>query len=362
MMRGTRIAALLCGFALAGCVTTVQPTATVAASNSSVASVEVFYGTLAPYGEWVYVGSYGRVWRPSVAVVGPGFRPYGPGGYWVYTDYGWSFESDWSWGWAPFHYGRWYLDGGYGWVWVPGTVWAPAWVSWRYGGGYVGWAPLPPPGSAIVIETYHPYWCFVETRYLVARDVYHYAMPVQNYHAAFSATVVVQQNAGYGGARWSPGPPVGHVSQAVGHPIHTAGLTPPPAGAVQAHRIGSPPSAAPHPTGGPYPGNPHPGAPAPGGAPHPGAPPSGSPHPSGAAPPTGSPHPSGQSAGPPHDAVEAVGPRPEGAAGAQHAAGKEEAAERKREGEAVERAHSERGAAEPRVTAAPKRPWKKKRR
>ena len=27
---------------------------------------------------------------------------------------------------------------------MPGTVWGPAWVSWQYGGGYVGWAPLPP--------------------------------------------------------------------------------------------------------------------------------------------------------------------------------------------------------------------------
>ena len=28
--------------------------------------------------------------------------------------------------------------------WVPGYEWGPAWVSWRFGGGYVGWAPLPP--------------------------------------------------------------------------------------------------------------------------------------------------------------------------------------------------------------------------
>jgi hypothetical protein len=30
------------------------------------------------------------------------------------------------------------------WVWVPGYEWGPAWVSWRTGGNYVGWAPLPP--------------------------------------------------------------------------------------------------------------------------------------------------------------------------------------------------------------------------
>lgn len=31
-----------------------------------------------------------------------------------------------------------------GWVWVPDTEWAPAWVSWRTNDHYVGWAPLPP--------------------------------------------------------------------------------------------------------------------------------------------------------------------------------------------------------------------------
>ena len=31
-----------------------------------------------------------------------------------------------------------------GWLWVPGTDWGPAWVSWQHGDGYVGWAPLPP--------------------------------------------------------------------------------------------------------------------------------------------------------------------------------------------------------------------------
>ena len=29
--------------------------------------------------------------------------------------------------------GRWFFDDSYGWVWVPGSEWAPAWVAWRYG-------------------------------------------------------------------------------------------------------------------------------------------------------------------------------------------------------------------------------------
>src|SRR5258708_33181824 len=47
-------------------------------------------------------------------------------------------------GWATYHYGRWARIRGVGWVWVPGSEWAPAWVSWRRSPDYVGWAPLPP--------------------------------------------------------------------------------------------------------------------------------------------------------------------------------------------------------------------------
>ena len=30
--------------------------------------------------------------------------------------------------------------------------WGPAWVSWRTGGDYIGWAPLPPRGPGVVYE------------------------------------------------------------------------------------------------------------------------------------------------------------------------------------------------------------------
>ena len=34
-------------------------------------------------------------------------RPTPPAGHWLQTEYGWTWISDWDWGWAPFHYGRW---------------------------------------------------------------------------------------------------------------------------------------------------------------------------------------------------------------------------------------------------------------
>lgn len=100
-----------------------------------------FYEPLGHYGRWVDVDGYGRCWTP--AGVEREWRPY-THGRWCRTDAGWYWESDESWGWATCHYGRWFLDPNLGWVWVPNTQWAPAWVAWRDGGGYTGWAPLPP--------------------------------------------------------------------------------------------------------------------------------------------------------------------------------------------------------------------------
>ena len=107
-------------------------------------TVNYFYDSLSPYGTWVDIAGYGRCWRPTVVVANPGWRPYVNGGRWVWTDSGWYWYSDYSWGWAPFHYGRWFSHPMWGWCWMPGSVWGPAWVSWSYTDSYCGWAPLPP--------------------------------------------------------------------------------------------------------------------------------------------------------------------------------------------------------------------------
>jgi len=115
-----------------------------------------FNDTLSPYGSWVVVNGYGRCWRPAVCTYNPGWQPYCDRGHWVYTDCGWYWSSDYSWG-ATFHYGRWFRDTRAGWCWSPDTVWAPSWVTWRYSNNYCGWAPLPPrtycqPGVGIVYQ------------------------------------------------------------------------------------------------------------------------------------------------------------------------------------------------------------------
>jgi hypothetical protein len=106
-----------------------------------------FYEPLSPYGRWETVGSYGRCWIPGG--VGADWSPYSEG-YWQDTDAGWYWVSDEPWGWATYHYGRWDSSPQFGWYWVPQRQWAPAWVSWREGGGYVGWAPMGPSGRGVV--------------------------------------------------------------------------------------------------------------------------------------------------------------------------------------------------------------------
>ena len=126
-----------------------EPTAVVQAPAPTIVeqqpvTVQYITDTLSPYGSWVEVEGYGRCWRPVVVVQQPTWQPYCDRGRWIYTDSGWYWASDYSWGRLAFHYGRWFRHDRWGWCWYPDTVWAPAWVSWRSSTDYCGWAPLPP--------------------------------------------------------------------------------------------------------------------------------------------------------------------------------------------------------------------------
>lgn len=125
-------------------------------AGTDISSSE-FYDSLSPYGNWVNVPQYGYVWYPGA--VGTDWTPY-VNGYWVLTDAGWTWVSYEPWGWATYHYGAWQYTDIYGWVWIPGTVWRPAWVIWYRGPGYIGWAPRPhiypvpiPPGHCVFVRS-----------------------------------------------------------------------------------------------------------------------------------------------------------------------------------------------------------------
>jgi hypothetical protein len=112
------------------------------------------YEDLDEYGDWTYVAGYGTAWRPRFVVAG--WAPY-RFGHWTWVGpWGWTWVEDEPWGFAPFHYGRWALNGTT-WYWVPGPamvrpVYAPALVGWVGGGpgahfsfgAGVGWFPLAP--------------------------------------------------------------------------------------------------------------------------------------------------------------------------------------------------------------------------
>lgn len=136
-------------------------TTDIPAGPATNVDLNYFKTSLSPYGNWVFIEGYGECWQPTVGMVSSDWRPYFDGGRWVYTNSGWYWLSDYTWGWAPFHYGRWANHGRWGWVWVPSYTWGPAWVEWRTTSAHCGWAPLPPfYGSGFGWSTWGGSWGF----------------------------------------------------------------------------------------------------------------------------------------------------------------------------------------------------------
>lgn len=197
------------------------------------ASYGSFYEALSPYGEWYDTRACGQdlgpVWRPHPGRVGRNFTPYVTGGQWVATDQGWSFASDFEWGWAAFHYGRWCPDARFGWVWAPGDEWAPSWVDWRYGGGYVGWAPLPPRGVRLPRDRY----VYADRTAFAGTRITPHSLPRQRAIEAQRVTRPHQRTVQHSGYSWSAGPPVNEVRRPDGREIRPVHVAPPPKGNVR---------------------------------------------------------------------------------------------------------------------------------
>lgn len=153
-------------------------------ADTDPSALTTFRPVLDPYGSWVHDSKYGTVWVPHREAVGDDFAPYVSRGHWALTaDDDWIWVSDYPFGWAVFHYGRWVWVGGRGWAWVPGRTYANAWVVWRVptaGYGYVGWAPMPPSyvwmnGYAVSLYYGPPLpYVFCPSSYVFHRHVHHY--------------------------------------------------------------------------------------------------------------------------------------------------------------------------------------------
>ena len=179
-------------------------------------SQQEFYDELEPYGTWVYDPQYGDVWIPDAE---DDFRPYASRGHWVLTEYGNTWVSDYPWGWATFHYGRWRFDDYYGWEWIPGYEWAPAWVSWRQGGGYYGWAPLMPGISISLIfggRGYNipdNYWSFAPQAYINRPNIYNYYVPHTRVINIIRNTTVINNTYARDNRRYIAGPGIQDIQR-----------------------------------------------------------------------------------------------------------------------------------------------------
>jgi hypothetical protein len=120
----------------------------------------VGFDDLDDYGDWRDDANYGHVWFPNQVALG--WAPYHEGHWDWIAPWGWTWVDDFSWGYAPFHYGRWVSVGGR-WGWVAGpvavqAVYAPALVVFIGGGpggfgGNVGWFALGP--REVYVPSYH---------------------------------------------------------------------------------------------------------------------------------------------------------------------------------------------------------------
>ena len=155
-----------------------------------------FYSELSSYGTWIELDYGVLAWRPII--MRTNWAPYSQG-RWIWTDCGWYWDSYEPFGYIVFHYGRWYYDDYYGWMWIPDNEWAPAWVEWRYDDAYIGWAPLSPYASfsisvGIYFTTnyYVPYshWHFVRYNHFCNSHVYNYYVGPKYKYRIYSRTKI----------------------------------------------------------------------------------------------------------------------------------------------------------------------------
>lgn len=153
-----------------------------------------FYNSLSPYGSWIEIDYGVVVWRPTIMRMD--WSPYRDG-RWIWTSDGWYWQSYEPFGYITYHYGRWYFDDYYGWLWYPDYEWAPAWVEWRYDDDYIGWAPLHPyalfsisVGIHFTNHYYTPYyhWNFVGYNHFYDPYVYNYCLGPRYKYRVYSNT------------------------------------------------------------------------------------------------------------------------------------------------------------------------------
>jgi hypothetical protein len=117
----------------------------------------------------------------------------------------------------------------FGWVWIPDTVWAPAWVAWSIGGGYCGWAPLGPNVNVnVVVRGKHSipneHWVFVRDRDLSNRSIDRYRVKRSKNNELLENAQLVRDTREHRNNAYMPGPDKNVIQKAVGKPINPVSI------------------------------------------------------------------------------------------------------------------------------------------
>jgi len=172
------------------------------------------------------------IWRPSPSLSigvaagepGPSYVPY-VNGRWIYSENGWYFKAPTYYEEIVHHYGRWCYTGSYGWIWIPGRVWAPAWVRWAEDDDYIGWAPVET--SFYIYNQYYvvpqPVYTFVsiEKKHFLEPEPYKY-FRVNKFNYDFSSYAKYKIHNGpefRNNSMVNRGPDIGRIEKVYGKKI-----------------------------------------------------------------------------------------------------------------------------------------------
>ncbi|MBI4913177.1 MAG: FecR domain-containing protein [Acidobacteria bacterium] len=151
------------------------------------AEIRYYSDDLDDNGEWTEVPEVGWCWRPRISIVD--WRPYWRGRWGCYGG-GMTWVSDDPWGYVTFHFGRWGWNSGWGWYWIPGRYYSPAWVAWNWNAGYYGWAPLNywnrPCSWGYGAWGGHHCWNVVQVNHINVVNVHQYVRADRTVIAGFS--------------------------------------------------------------------------------------------------------------------------------------------------------------------------------
>jgi hypothetical protein len=207
------------------------------ASSAQYLPSEVRYyaGTFDRYGYWRHHPDYGQVWYPAV---GLDWRPYYHG-RWAHFSFGWTWIGFDAFAWPTHHYGRWGIHASGAYFWIPGRHWSPAWVSWTYAPGYVGWCPLgwnnrPLLSISVFNIGRRPHWnpwTVLSVRHFGRFPVTRHAVDLHTIDANTRAAFVTRPGpAVQGFAVPRPATPIRWAGTRVGTAVPRGGNLPAPAG------------------------------------------------------------------------------------------------------------------------------------